>query len=454
MDTSNSIRNTTYSHTKEIGEGSYGSVLMVYNEEGDVYAMKKFESVYDNLVVDSLTRCIRGEPEEELIHVSYDDGEKEYIICDDEYTTDTSSSEHITKIPGMDTGALREISILRCFSNVLNTDTNIEHPNIITIHDICWYDGELAMVMPKMCTSLYDMVKSGSLNDKQKINISHGLIIAVGFLHENNIIHRDIKTDNVLLDDNMNVKLCDFSLAKFFDDKMEEVGVTHTPEVGTDTYRAPEQIWENWYSFAADVWSIGVVMIEMFNGLLKEEKDKSAYRHIMDIRQSLGSKPLPRLLKSILQKDPSTRITCKEALNSDLFRDFSKPTLKKVVKKTLIYQKSKTNEKKKRKNNAASRQAKMRKTITSRKLQKLNEYESISKKLDFENPMTSYAAEIYHRNTDENIVDCVLLASKIYEYYTVDIIEDVSDRYKDFDLERYLQAEKRILIGMNYCLFV
>ena len=442
MDTSNSIRNTTYSHTKELGGGAYGSVLMVYNEIGDVYAMKKFESVYDNLVIDSSNnyRCIRAESEEEIIHISHD--EKEYVICDDEYTTNTSSIDHIMEIPGMETGALREISILRCFSNLLNIDKNFEHPNIITIHDICWYGGDLAMVMPKMCSTLYNMIESGSLSDKQRINISHGLITAVGFLHENNIIHRDIKTDNVLLDDNMNVKLCDFSLAKFFSDKMEEVGITHTSEVGTDTYRAPEQIWENKYSFSADVWSIGVVMIEMFKGLLTVEKDKSAYHYIMDILQSFGNKPLPRLLKLILQKDPNTRITCKEALDSDLFKNFSKPTLKTVVKKTLIYQKPIIAKKKKRK------------TITAKKIQKLNEYETISKKLDFENPMTSYAAEVYHTRTNQNIVDCVLLASKIYEYHIFDNIEDVSEQYKDFDLRRYIEAERIILIKMNYCLFV
>ena len=450
MDTLNSTRNTTYSHTKELGEGSYGSVLMVYDGDGDCYAMKKFESVYDNLVVDSLTKCIRGE--EEIIEVTYNnDEEKEYINCDSDYTTD--GSEHITKIPGMETGALREISILRCFSNILSSDTNVEYPNIITIHDICWYDGELAMIMPKMNSTLYDVINADSLNDAQRVKISHELITAVGFLHANSIIHRDIKTDNVLLDDDMSVKLCDFSLAKFFDDKMEEEGITHTPEVGTDTYRAPEQIFEDWYSFAADVWSIGVVILETYNGLLKASKDKSAYRHIMDLRQNFGGKPLHRLLKSLFQKDPNIRITCKEALNSEIFRGFKKPELKKVVKKTLIYQKPKVLTKK-RKNNAASRQSKMRKTTTSKKVQKLNEYESISKKLDFENPMTAAAGEVYHRESGENIVDCVLLASKIYEYYTVDIIEDVSDLYKDFDLERYLNAEKRIFVKMNYCLFI
>ena len=463
MDTSYSIRKTTYTHTKEIGEGSYGSVLMVYNEEGECYAMKQFESVYDKVLVESLTKCLKDEEikgdeevtegDEEVIEINVGDfNEDDYETCDSDCST--CDSDRISMIPGMETGALREVSILRCFSNILSTDRNYEHPNIITIHDICWYDGELAMIMPKMCICLYDVVKTDSLTNGQRINISHGLITAVGFLHANNIIHRDIKTDNVLLDDDMSMKLCDFSLAKLFDDKMEETGITHTPEVGTVTYRAPEQIWEDWYSFAAVVWSIGVVILEMFNGLLKVAKDKSAYKYIMELRQKFGGKPLPKLMKSLLQKDPDNRITCKEALTFELFKDLPRSEFKKVLKKQLIYQKPKSAKGKKHKNNAATRQARMRKTTTTRKIQNLSEYEKLSRKFDLENPMSAAAAEVYHRRSGENIVDCTLLASKMYEYYTVDIIEDVYDKIKDFDLERYLAAERRILIAMDYCLFI
>jgi serine/threonine protein kinase len=450
MDTINSMKKTTYSHTKEIGEGSYGSVLMVYNEEGECFAMKKFESVYNKHMVESLVKCLNIENPENNI-------EDEYITSCEEYdSTNTGSSNYsdrITKIPGMETGALREISILRCLSNILNTDNNYEHPNIITLTDICWYDGELSMIMPKMCMCLYDAVKSDSLNNIQKIKISHGLITAVGFLHTNNIIHRDIKTDNVLLDDDMSMKLCDFSLSKLFDDKMEETGVTHTPEVGTSTYRAPEQIWEDWYSFSADVWSIGVVILEMVNGIIKASKDKSAYNYIMDLRRKFGSSHLSKLLKSILQKDPDVRINCKEALKMELFKELPKSEFKKVLNKTLVYDKPKE-KKKKVKINAASRRSKLKKSTTSRKIKKLNEYEKICEKFEFENPMTPASAEIYHKKTNENIIDCVLLASKMYEYYTIDIIEDVGNKIKDFDLTRYLESEKRILISMDYCLFI
>jgi serine/threonine protein kinase len=450
MDTLNSMKKTTYSHTKEIGEGSYGSVLMVYDEEGSCFAMKKFESVYGKEMVESLSKCLN---KEKRVETSGDEYISDSSDTESNYSDSSNRSEHITKIPGMETGALREISILRCLSNILNTDNNYEHPNIITLKDICWYDGELAMVMPKMCMCLYDAVKTNILDNTQKIKIAHGLITAVGFLHVNNIIHRDVKTDNVLLDDDMSMKLCDFSLSKLFDEKMEETGVTHTPEVGTSTYRAPEQIWEDWYSFAADVWSIGVVILEMVNGLIKVSKDKSAYNYIMDLRQKFGSKPLPRLLKSILQKDPEVRITCKEALKLDIFKDLPKSEFKKVLNKTLIFDKPKE-KKKKVKINAASRRAKLRKSSTTRKIKKLNDYEKLCEKFEFENPMTPASAEIYHKKTNEHIVDCVLLASKMYEYYTIDIIDDVGKQIDDFDLKRFLEAEKRILVAMDYCLFI
>ena len=198
---------------------------------------------------------------------------------------------------------------------------------------------------------------------------------------------------------------------------------------------------------------IGVVIFEMFEGLLEQKKDKKAYRYIMETRQNFGGKPHEKLLKAILKKDPGQRPTCKEVLRLETFREFPRVEFKKVVTKTLIHRKNSKNSKKRR-NNAASRQAKMKKTQTSKKSETLSKYEKLCKKFDFENPITALAAEIYHNKTKENMVDCVLLASKIYEYYTVDILEDVGKTIEDFDLERYILSEKRILMEMDYCLFV
>jgi len=352
----------------------------------------------------------------------------------------------------METGALREISILRCLSNILPTDKNYVHPNIITLYDICWYSEDISMVMPRMSMGLDVAVEQNILNNKQKIKIAHGLLSAVDFLHVNNIIHRDIKTDNVLLNDDMQGILCDFSLTKFFSPGAVAKGTTHTPEVGTSTYRAPEQVYDDTYSFSADVWGVGVTILELFNGMIPVDlKEKAALRHIQDLRKKFGGKPLPKLLTRLLAQEPKHRATCKEALKMDLFTGYTVPNHQKVLNKQLMPKpKPKPTGKKKRKNNPAALRARMKKGLQKKPL---TEYERFAKIFEYENPMTSAAAEVYHNKSGEKIIDCMIAASKMYEYYTLDIINDIAE-VEEFEIERYLLAEKKILMAMDYCMFI
>jgi len=464
MQTTHSIKNHTYCQTEELGEGSYGSVLSVFNEEGHNYAMKQFKSEYDKEGLETLKAFLDENNWEETpdgagsdkVHIlpeSRDDGS--VGVGSSLYSDTETDTDHQTPIPGMETGALREISILRCLSNIQKSDANYRHPNIISIYDICWFDDTISMVMPKMSMSLEVAVGQKILNNKQKVKIAHGLLFALDFLHANDIIHRDVKTDNVLLDDDMTAVLCDFSLTKFFTPIAgnNTKGITHTPEVGTSTYRAPEQIWDDCYSFPADIWSAGVVILELFHGMIPEElKEKVALRHIQDLRKKFGKKPLPRLLARLLTQEPKHRPTAREALKMELFDGHPEPKHSNVLHKQLTPKpKPKPAGKKKRRNNPAARIARMKKGILEKK--PLTEYEKIAKRFEYENPMTCEAAEVYHDKSGEKIIDCMLVASKMYEYFTLDIINDISI-VEDFEIERYLAAEKRILMAMDYCLFI
>lgn len=469
METTHSIKNHKYYQTEELGEGSYGSVLLVFNEEGQNYALKQFKSEYDKDGLETLKSFLNEENWVEETG-NEEQGEVYIIKSDDKDASDESSdsigslysdeteteTDHQTPIPGMETGALREISILRCLSNIQSADKNYIHPNIITLYDICWYDDLISMVMPRLNMSLDAAVEQKILKDKQRVKIAHGLLSAIYFLHTNDVIHRDIKTDNVLLDDNMTAVLCDFSLTKFYTPAVGNMkGITHTPEVGTSTYRAPEQIWDNYYSFPADMWSAGVVILELFNGMIPEElKEKVALRHIQDMRKKFGNKPLPRLLKGMLAQEPKHRLTAKDALKMDLFKEYKLPNYTKILHKQLVPKpklKSGGTGGKKRRNNPAARVARMKKGLLEKK--PLTEYQKIAKMFEYENPMTCEAAEVYHNKSGETILDCMLTAAKMYEYFTLDIINDVS-MVEGFDIERYLLAEKKILMAMDYCLFI
>ena len=149
METTHSIRKHKYFQTKELGEGSYGAVLLVFNEEGNNYAMKQFKTEYDKESIETLKAFL---DEDNWVEAPEDaEPDKIHILpeCNDDqddqdsdsvgslYSDEETDTDHQTPIPGMETGALREISILRCLSNIQPSDKNYIHPNIITLYDIC-----------------------------------------------------------------------------------------------------------------------------------------------------------------------------------------------------------------------------------------------------------------------------------------------------------------------------
>lgn len=85
------------------------------------------------------------------------------------------------------------------------------------------------------------------------------MISAFGYLHERNIVHRDIKADNMLIDDRANLLVCDFGLAYKFKNSTE----TTKTGCGTPTTIAPELLRNEEYRLMPDWWSVGIVIYEM-----------------------------------------------------------------------------------------------------------------------------------------------------------------------------------------------
>lgn len=156
----------------------------------------------------------------------------------------------------------REIMFLREFG---------EHPNIIKLLDVirAQNDKDIYLIFESMETDLHAVIKKGNLlKDIHKCYILYQLLKATKFIHSGNVIHRDQKPSNILLDADCFVKLCDFGLARSLCHMNEDQGNPALTEyVATRWYRAPEILLSSRsYTKGVDMWSIGCILGELLLG--------------------------------------------------------------------------------------------------------------------------------------------------------------------------------------------
>jgi serine/threonine protein kinase len=141
--------------------------------------------------------------------------------------------------------------------------SKLDHPNIIKLHESFYNDGLLYIVLDKCKTDLSTEIKTnGSKIDiSTKMGWIDGLLNGLKYLHQNNIIHRDIKPQNTLLDNLGNIKIIDFGFARYFgaENLMNTI-------CGSPLYMSPEIFISNTYDYKSDYWSMGVVLYHIIVG--------------------------------------------------------------------------------------------------------------------------------------------------------------------------------------------
>jgi len=236
----------------------------------------------------------------------------------------------------------------------------LNHPNITKILEM-FEDEKYFMIIMEYINggNLFSFVKKRrKLSEKTAKFLFRQIILGIKYIHEQNIVHRDIKLENLLIDLNNNVKICDFGIGRKIKNKNQ---LLHD-QCGTLMYMAPEILLSSkekgYEGFPVDIWSSGISLYIMLSGTLpfnyknKKNTEENEEEENEEDEESISEKSKSNkkdddnfklqysivykepkkiekisdeardLLKGLLNKDPKKRLTCEQILNHPWLKDF------------------------------------------------------------------------------------------------------------------------------------
>uniref|UniRef100_A0A803M2S3 Protein kinase domain-containing protein n=1 Tax=Chenopodium quinoa TaxID=63459 RepID=A0A803M2S3_CHEQI len=213
----------------------------------------------------------------------------------------------------------REISVMK----------RLKHPNIVELYEVMATKSKifLALELVRGGELHAKVSKEGKLEEHTARSYFRQLISAVDYCHSRGVFHRDLKLENLLLDQDDNLKITDFGLSAFFEEEENNQVLLRTT-CGTPHYVAPEVVSKRGQGYdgsKADIWSCGVILFVLLAGYLPfhDENIMQMYRKVYKgdfTCPTWFSAEARELITRMLDPNPATRITLAEIMESKWFK--------------------------------------------------------------------------------------------------------------------------------------
>jgi len=200
----------------------------------------------------------------------------------------------------------------RFFAEVRIT-RQLSHPNICRVYDIGEIDGRHFLSMEFIDgEDLASLLKRiGHLTNEKALDIARQLTAGLAAAHERGVLHRDLKPANIMLDGHGHVRITDFGLAIAQEDETQAAEIAGTP-----AYMAPEQLAGKGASVRSDIYSLGLILYEIYTGKkaftattlaeLRQQKETHTPRAISELREGMDP-VVERLIRRCMERDANAR---------------------------------------------------------------------------------------------------------------------------------------------------
>nr|XP_047132575.1 serine/threonine-protein kinase D3 [Hydra vulgaris] len=213
----------------------------------------------------------------------------------------------------------------RALKNEVTILENISHPAVVNLERMFETPERIFVVMQKMKGDMLEMIlgsPNARLTEKQTKFICHQILAALNFLHKMDIVHCDLKPENVLLsgveskEGFPQIKLCDFGFSRIIGRESFRRSI-----VGTPAYLAPEVLSNKKYNRSLDMWSVGVIIYVSVSGTFPFNEDEDIPDQIKNAAFMYPPQPWAEiskdaqdLINQLLQVKMKIRLTCQQAL--------------------------------------------------------------------------------------------------------------------------------------------